>query len=281
MIRLLAALLVLALLSSCAGGGEDDAVPRAGRETRTITHIGTSVDIVIDRPAAKEADVLVVYHGTVSADRGLAEAANRSADEFKALVAPREMLVVSVAYPQENVLFGDGIAQAEAALLWVKERAGRELGITVRRVFLAGHSQGGHVVTRLNTMHRTDGVIANAPGPLDLVFRCELEETGRLQTGSVCTKLREAYGTTGADPEAYLQRSLVRFTDGFKADILFVQGLADSPVQLRTWPAFAQAVKGCSRCEDVQVLELPGLGHESIFNSTTAKAEVQSFLDRR
>jgi acetyl esterase/lipase len=246
-----------------------------------ITHNGTAVDIVVDRPARKEADVLVAYHGTVADDRSLREARNRTADEFKALVAPRQMLVVSVSYPQQDVLFGDGIAQAEAALLWVKERAQRELGITVRRVFLAGHSQGGYLVTRLNTMHRTDGVIANAPGPLDLVFRCGLEETGRLETGRVCTKLREAYGTTSADPEAYLQRSLVRFTDGFKADILFVQGLADSPVQLRTWPTFVQAVKACSRCEDVQVLELPGLGHESIFNSAAARTEVGSFLDRR
>ena len=79
------------------------------------------------------------------------------------------MMIVSVAYPQEKILFGDNIVQAEAALLWLKNKAGEELGATIKKIFLGGHSQGGYVVTRLNTMHKTNGVIANAPGPLNLV----------------------------------------------------------------------------------------------------------------
>jgi len=62
--------------------------------------------------------------------------------------------VGSVAYPQQNRETGDGVREAEAALLWVKHEASRALGVTVGRIFQAGHSQGGYVVTRLNTMHQ-------------------------------------------------------------------------------------------------------------------------------
>lgn len=46
------------------------------------------------------------------------------------------------------------------------------------------------MVTRLNTMHQTNGVIANAPGPINLVYRCQLEENGQIQSSAVCTKLK-------------------------------------------------------------------------------------------
>jgi hypothetical protein len=80
-------------------------------------------------------------------------------------------------------------------------------------------------------MYQTNGVIANAPGPLNLVYRCQLEENGQVQSGAVCTKLKNVYGTTTSNPNAYFQRSLLNFTTGFKSDILFVQGLNDSPIQ--------------------------------------------------
>ena len=72
-----------------------------------------------------------------------------------------------MAYPQENLLFGDNIVQCEGFVM-VGNNASQELGITVNKIFLGGHSQGGYMVTRLNTMHQTHGVIANAPGPLNL-----------------------------------------------------------------------------------------------------------------
>ncbi len=122
-------------------------------------------------------------------------AANNTLDKFMDLLDRDDMMIVSVAYPQENLLFGDNIIQGEAALLWLKNVASQELGITVNKIFLGGHSQGGYMVTRLNTMHETNGVIANAPGPLNLVFRCELEENGQIQSSAACTLLESAYGT--------------------------------------------------------------------------------------
>jgi pimeloyl-ACP methyl ester carboxylesterase len=150
--------------------------------------------------------------------------------------------------------------------------------VKLGRVFLAGHSQGGYIVTRLNTMHAVDGVIANAPGPIDLVFRCGLEESGRIEAGVTCGLLREAYGETTEAPEAYMARSLMSFTAGHRSDILFVQGLDDAPVQLRNWPVFRQRLEACTDCRRRDFLELEGLGHQALFTSPEAHRAFNAVL---
>ena len=78
----------------------------------------------------------MVFHGTVLYDLNLMTAANTTLDKFKSILARDDMMIVSVAYPQENVLFGDSIIQCEATLLWLKNNASNELGITVNKIFL-------------------------------------------------------------------------------------------------------------------------------------------------
>ena len=80
------------------------------------------------------------------------------------------------------------------------------------------------MVTRLNTMHQTHGVIANAPGPLNLVYRCQLEENGQIQPSSQCALLNNIYGPTSSNPNPYFQRSLLNFSNGFLSDIIFFKG---------------------------------------------------------
>jgi pimeloyl-ACP methyl ester carboxylesterase len=235
----------------------------------------------VDKPALNEVDVLLVFHGTVLYDTSLMTAENNTLDKFKGILDRKDMMIVSVIYPQENVLLGDNIVQAEATLLWIKNKANQELGIKVKKVFLGGHSQGGYIVTRLNTMHQTNGVIANAPGPLNLVYRCQLEENGQIQSGAVCTKLRSVYGTTATNSTAYFQRSLLNFTKGFKSDILFVQGLSDAPIQLYSWPTFKQDVMSCANCQKSQFVEIVGGEHGSLFESPQAKTEFNTFINSR
>ena len=251
----------------------------AYRVTQTITYNNINVDVVIDKPALNEVDVLLVFHGTVLYDSNLMTAANTTLDKFKSILDRNDLMIVSVAYPQENVLLGDSIVQCEAALLWLKNNASQELGITVNKIFLGGHSQGGYMVTRLNSMHQTNGVIANAPGPLNLVYRCQLEENGQVQSSIVCTNLKNVYGTTSNNPNAYFQRSLLNFTNDFSSDILFVQGLDDSPIQMYLWPTFKEDVISCSTCQNRQFVEIPGGGHVSLFESLTAKTEFNNFLN--
>ncbi|MEY2988426.1 MAG: hypothetical protein RJB13_1947, partial [Pseudomonadota bacterium] len=151
-----------------------------GQFLTTISQDKLNVQLIIDKPAVEAADVILTFHGTVETDDKIIQAAQKTLDETKKLIKRNDILYISVAYPEEGLLMGDNIKHSEAALLWVKQKASSALNIITKRVFLIGHSQGGYIVTRLNTMHPTDGVIANAPGPLDFKLRCELEESGKI-----------------------------------------------------------------------------------------------------
>lgn len=252
------------------------------RITKKLIYNGITVDAVIKKPASTNVDVMLTYHGTVGSDKLIPSAASTTLDYFDSLyLNDNTLMYVSVAYPEENLLFGDNILQAEAALLWVKNRADQELGINVGKVFLAGHSQGGYLVTRLNTMHETDGVIASAPGPLNLLFRCQLEEDKKLEASRTCGNLKKKYGVTEKNPKAYLERSLLNFTSGYKADILFFQGMADSRIQLASWPSFKKIIDSCLDCKHVQYIELSGLPHEALFMSAAAKTDFNAFIDQK
>lgn len=277
--KLLLSYLLLAVLCSC--DKTENPAGTAYRITKNIAYNGVSVDVVIDKPQNNDMDVLIVYHGTVAFDDKILAAANNTLDEFKKILHRTDMMIVSVAYPEENLLMGDNLPHAEAALLWVKHKAAQELGLTVKKIFLGGHSQGGYLVTRLNTLHSTNGVVANGPGPLNLVYRCELEENGQIQSSIACNLLQNAYGTTMTNPDAYFQRSLLNFTAGFQSDMLFVQGLNDSPVQMYSWPLFKQTVSDCADCREVQFLELPGFGHTALFDSPQAEAAFNDFINSR
>jgi hypothetical protein len=129
-------------------------------------------------------------------------------------------------------------------------------------------------------MHQTNGVIANSPGPLNLVYRCELEENGQAQPSTACLKLKNVYGLTTVNSNAYFEQSLLNFTSGFKSDILFVQGLDDSSIQLYSWPSFKQEVLNCTTCQNSQFVEIPG-GHTALFENTLAKTEFNNFINSR
>jgi hypothetical protein len=247
--------------------------------TKSITYNKVNVDVIIDKPDIKEVDVLLVYHGTVQSDSKILSAAETTLNQFKNTLNRKDMMIVSVAHPQLDILFGDNINQAEAALLWVKNQASQDLGIKVKKIFLAGHSQGGYLVTRLNAMHETNGVIANAPGPLDLVYRCQLEENGKTQASYVCDNLRNTYGTTSENPNAYYQRSLLNFTSGFKADMLFIQGLDDMAIQMYSWPKFKEYILNCNNCKNSNFVEIDGEGHTALFESQKAKSEFNNFIN--
>lgn len=248
--------------------------------TKTISYNGVQVDVVIDKPVNNEVDVILLYHGTVMFDDKILEAANNVLEAFKKIINRSDMMFVSVAYPEENLLMGDNIAHAEAALLWVKYKASQELGITVKKIFLGGHSQGGYLVTRLNTMHETNGVIANGPGPLNLVYRCQLEENGQIPNGITCNLLKITYGTTTTNPAAYYERSLLNFTNGFKSPILFVQGLNDTPIQMYSWPTFKQQILACTTCQNSSFLDIAGAGHAALFESQQAIDSCNAFINR-
>lgn len=276
-------LLMIVMISACSKVDNSPMTNEFGvpyRATRQVSYGGVEVGVVISKSKENNVDVLMVYHGTSGSDSKILEAANQTLDGFDRILDRSDMMIVSVVYPEDNLLMGDNVVHAEAALLWMKNHGEKELGIKIGKIFLAGHSQGGYIVTRLNTMHATDGVIANAPGPLNMVFRCQLEEDGKIASGIHCTALKNKYGTTAQNPDAYFQRSLLNFTEGFKSDILFVQGMDDSPIQMYSWPVFRDKVKACNSCRGVEVFEIPGFGHPSLFESADGKTVFNDFILR-
>lgn len=259
--------------------GQTTSNDEAYRVTQSIEYNNIAVDIIIDKPVGTDFDVLVVYHGTVGLDSKIHEAATTTLNEFERILDRTDMMIVSVVYPEEGLQMGDNLIFAEAALLWVREKADEELGINVQRVFLGGHSQGGYIVTRLNTMHQTDGVVANCPGPLNLIYRCNLEELGEVQPSATCQRLKNEYGTTTENPQAYAERSLLNFTTGHTSRMLFIQGMQDSEIQLYSWPNFKQQLSACTDCEEIRVVEEENAGHSALFVGQNAMQSFNSFVE--
>lgn len=56
------------------------------RITKTISYDGVSVDLVIDHPGREEADVLMVFHGTVRNDGLILQAAHNVLERFKGIL---------------------------------------------------------------------------------------------------------------------------------------------------------------------------------------------------
>lgn len=250
------------------------------RETRRITYNGVSVEVVIEKPtvAAGSLDAIITYHGTVFQDSKILEAAHTTLTQVKEITQRKDVVFVSVAYPEEGLLMGDNIRESEAALLWVKNNASKELGIAIRKIFLVGHSQGGYLVTRLSTMHPTDGIVANAPGPLNLELRCRLEDERQLPATPACGLMQRHYGTITQNPTAYRERSLLSFTDGYKSNMLFIQGLQDAQIQLASWPLFRQQTAQCSTCRNIRFLDIPEGGHTALFDSPEAQQVYNDFI---
>jgi pimeloyl-ACP methyl ester carboxylesterase len=271
-------LTLLLIVAGCKESGSSDDNSHIYPLVKSVEWNGTRVDIVVEEPRADTVDVMMAYHGTVTFDNRILEAAHNMLDRVRAITHRRDVMIISVAYPEEGLPIGDNVRHSAAALMWVKHHGAREFGVVVRRIFLIGHSQGGYVVTRLNTMHQTDGIIANAPGPFNLVLRCSLEENGQIPGGIACGILRSRYGSVLDNPEPYMARSLLSFIENQQSPMLFVQGLNDSNIQMTSWPIFRNDIEACTNCAVSNFVELPGMGHAALFESPAAIGIYNEFI---
>jgi hypothetical protein len=99
-----------------------------------------------------------------------------------------------------------------------------------------------------------------------------------VQNSSVCNLLKNEYGTTTNNANAYMQRSLLNFTNNFKSDILFVQGLNDTQIQMYSWPLFKQKVTDCTNCKNRNFVEIAGAEHTALFDSQIGKDNFNDFI---
>jgi len=258
----------------------------------TSSSVGSSVDVV------------VLYHGTIEAP-GVSpfNAASTFMNIALNEINIRDKLIFSVAYPQDMIpawqsdsslpaaqfpglnyptlYFGDNIVYAEAALLWVKNNlnsymSSNGISKTVNRVFTFGHSQGAYLVHRLNTMHPVNGVIANAPGPIDLLDRCSGTQN---TTNFTCNKIRVGFGLTTANPAAYNTRSLKSYLSGTLSPTLFTQALNDDPYQVNLMQNTVQVgLNACTSCSTRTFNYYPTGGHDAFVRNTDLQRDIRNFI---
>ena len=262
-------------------------------------------------------DVVVLYHGTIT-DPGISPA--NAAETFLKLALNRvnlkDKIIFSVAYPQDaipiyvsnpalasqqfpglnfsSMLIGDNIVYAEAALLWVKNTlptylTENNIPKTIGKTYTFGHSQGAYLVHRLNTLHAVDGVISNAPGPIDLLSRC----SGSQNTVNIsCNNINVGLGTTGANPSAYNSRSLKNFLSGTLSPTLFTQALDDDTGDAFGSPQVANmknivqvGLSTCTNCAEHTFnyygsggTNNTGGGHDAFANNPHVQKDIREFV---
>jgi hypothetical protein len=258
-------------------------------------------------------DVIVLYHGTIVFD-GITPL-DAATNFLNIATDPNGLnlgnkIIFSVAYPQDAIpgwtpqaaadqfpgldltqfFFGDNLEYAEAALLWVKEALGAALinggyGKTIDRIYTFGHSQGGSLVQKLNTMHEVDGVIANAPGPIDLTTRCVFSEE-TVDGNVTCAKLRSRYGSAITNPERYDQVSLTSYLSGMLSPILFTQSLDDTTGNSSNVPQAENlqniveaALDSCSDCKKVTFKYYQSGGHAAFTTNLFLQRDIRDFIE--
>lgn len=172
-------------------------------------------------------DVVVGFHGTLpddladpSTQDGIGEQAasllnNVLIDQNKLNL--RDKIVFSAAIPQDHItnvrqynlsgvgkeestfLMGDNLPYARAAVAWAENSLTPWLlnthGITIigNNTFIFGHSQGGALAAKINTVSTYSGVVANSPGPIQFDQTCTADPNGY-----TCAKVAVIHGPAGS-----------------------------------------------------------------------------------
>lgn len=242
------------------------------------------VDIVIKFPEKidreNEINVILAFHGTTKDDSLKITAAENMINIMKDIINENNYIIASVAYSQHDSLLGDNMDEPTSALLWFKNEAEEFFDINIGKLFLVGHSMGGYVVTRLNTIYETDGVIANAPGPLDLSYRCKQEELiiKKKNRDSFCSRIKDVFGSVLENPQPYIDRSLISFANNYKSPIIFVQGNGDTNIQLDGMELLKESLDNCVDCEEYSFIYING-NHGALFQTQEGKNLTLDFLE--
>jgi hypothetical protein len=282
--------------------------------TITETYSGTPIRGYLYVPEIEKSqlDVVMLLHPTIEAPGstpldaaqmflGLAKDPNG--------LSLGDKIIFSVAYPQDNIpgwtqaqandlfpginlsnfYFGDNITYVEAALLWAKNSlnaylASQGINKSTGKLFTFGHSQGGLLVHRLNTMHQVDGVVANAPGPIDLLARCQYSEANGDESPS-CLKLKTAYGSTEVSPSTYNNVSLKNFLAGTLSPALFTQALDDTTgnsagvPQVQNMQTIVQpGLEACTTCAAVTFKYYANGGHAAFSSNAALQEDIRGFV---
>lgn len=264
-------------------------------------------------------DVIVLYHGTITTD-GITP--YNASEKFLNIALSQNKLsledkiIFSVAYPQDtvpswntnleelnqgradfqfpgiqisNFYLGDNLAYAEAALLWVMNNLNSYLssngfGTSIDKIYTFGHSQGGSLVHKLNTLYTIDGVILNAPGPIDLLTTCAYSEDTNDSIFS-CRKLKFGFLSTDIEPDKYNSISLINYLSGLKSPSLYIQALDDTtgnnngaPQVYNMQNILEPGLNACMDCASFTFKYYDTGGHEAFVTNSQVQQDIRAFV---
>lgn len=276
--------------------GQSYTVGATSYPVRGVLYVPTSL-------TSSSIDVIVAYHGTISSQtQTIMQAAQFVSNIFLNNLNIKDKIIFSVAYPQDaipaanqfgiggnedpNFIFESNLPYARAALLWAKNSlntfmSANSISKTISKVFMFGHSQGGSLVHKLNTLETTDGAICNAPGPIRLDLTCTaIGSSGDLIYNTTCLKLFNKYGSPSTSTQ-YFNRSVAAYTTGLKARTLYIQGLQDTAGngnQLTWMNQLIQTLTTNSASNaEFSYLRIPG-GHEAFVSDSQAQNAIRLFV---
>ena len=174
--KLLTPLLLLLSLSCKKDNTADqpNINPSAYRITKSISYNNVNVDVIIDKPIGNEFSVLITYHGTVQSDSDILAAAETTLNQFKNILNRQDIMIISVAHPQLNILFGDNIncsGQSITSIVHGKRTFNNFYSCSIVHVQLAD------VNIAVNSAHHRHTV----NGGLNLLFAFEFDKVAHLE----------------------------------------------------------------------------------------------------
>jgi hypothetical protein len=248
-------------------------------------------------------DLVIAFHGTLP-EGGTQTIAESSEIVLDVLTNPngmniRDKIIFSVAYPQDHIsqsrqynlpgvgreapafIMGSNLPYARAAVEWAKSNivsflASQGITKSIGDVYMFGHSQGGKIVTKLNTIVTgIAGVVANAPGPI------QFDQTCAANPGNyTCSKIAAIYGPASTNPTPYTNIGLETYTTGHNAPILFTQALDDTTGggnQSQWLRDFIIAINSNPN-PTVTVSTVPSGGHDAFVENPQLQNSIRVFI---
>lgn len=247
-----------------------------------IKYKDQEVDTIIYDPKKENVNIILLFHWTVIDDTNIYDATNIILQKLKKILNRDDFMIISVSHPQEKWLLWDNLKYAKTALLWTKNNASEELWVNINKIFMIWHSQWWYLASILNTMYEIDWVIVNAPWPINIKYRCELEEKWKMENWKVCTDLYNEFGNTKNNPNEYIKRSLISsIKQKFKSDILLIQWLKDKKIQLNMWPYLKKRIIDVNNKNRYKFLEIDNAEHWALFETKIWIKWLNDFLESK
>jgi acetyl esterase/lipase len=258
-LRICVGLVLLASLGGCktaffAGLNTTDRHHGIESTRGVVFDPSTGLTLDVYRPAAVvDAPVVVFFHG------GSWTSGKRQWYRFVGTaLASRGIVAVIPDYRKYPQVKMDGfMADAAAAVAWARAHAGA-FGGNPKRLFIMGHSAGGHIAGLL----ATDGRWLQAQGMTPRQLAGFIGMAGVYDFVPIAPNEKDMLGMFGRAPSEQHRAQPIDFVDGNEPPMLLLHGLADKEVEVHNSTSLADAMK--AHGEPVTLKLYPGMGHSGL-----------------